>query len=288
MKAFVFALFVFVFGSCVQAAPADWKALHERADAVPLAQLRAAARAQPDSIEALYALALGHMNLYEEEAARSLFQEILRRDPDNIGGRWGLAELMRRDHRLDAAQEELEKIMEEAPEFAAAPVTLGYLLFDKDEYERSIRLAVRVIRLGADRVDLTNLTRAYLIIGGAKGMLAEQGGPFSKLFQGTQVMSYLRKAQRLQPENPGVYFGMGSFYAMAPAFAGGDKAKGIKLLEKAVETDPNFTDAWARLAGVWFAHGDKEKYKRYLAKARSLDPRNKLVLKVEKFDKGEL
>jgi len=114
-------------------------------------------------------------------------------------------------------------------------------------------------------------------------MIAEQGGPFSKLIQGTQVMSYMKKAQRLQPENPGVYSGMGSFCAAAPGFAGGNKDKGIAFLEKAVETDPNVTDAWARLAEVWFAQGDTEKYDRYPAKDRSLDPRNKLVLKAERF-----
>ena len=280
--------FFFAFGSCGQAAAADWKALHEEAAEAPLARLQAAVARQPDSTDALYVLALGYMSRYDVGAARRIFEEILKRDPKHIGSRWGLAELMRREHRLDEAQEELEEIMEEAPEFASAPITLGYLLFDKNEYRRPIRLALRVIRLGKDRVDLNNLTRAYLMIGGAKGMLADRGGPFAKLIHGTQVMSYMKKAQRLQPENPGVYFGMGSFYAVAPAFAGGDKKKGIEFLEKAVEADPKFADAWARLAEVWLAQGDREKYERCLAKARSLDPRNKLVLKVEKFDKAGL
>jgi len=146
---------------CGRAAAADWKTLHERADTVPLAELKADAAARPESTEALYALALRHLNLYEEQEAQGLFEQVLRLDPDHIGGRWGLAELMRREHRLDEAEKDLEKIMEAAPEFAAAPIALGYLLFDKDEYERSIRLAAGVLRLGEEKVDLTN--RAHIL-----------------------------------------------------------------------------------------------------------------------------
>ncbi|MGE5279602.1 MAG: tetratricopeptide repeat protein [Deltaproteobacteria bacterium] len=260
---------------------ADWKALNEKAENAPLAELKAAAEKDPASLDALYVLGLGYLGACDEDASRRCFEEIYRRDPKNIGGRWGRAELLRRGHELDAAEKELTAIIREAPAYAPAYITLAYLLFDNDEYERSMRLAQDVLSLPEDKVDTTNRARAYLVIGGAKGMIAEGGGPLSKLFNGTRVMAYFRKAQALQPESPGVYFGMGSFYALAPSFAGGDKKKGRALLRIAAAADPCFPDAWARLAEVSLALGDVEDYHRYLAKARSLDPRNKLVLKIE-------
>jgi len=264
---------------------ADWKALHDEARGSTIVELRADVAAEPGSIEALYRLALGYLTLNDVDGARRTFREILEREPEHVGGRWGLAELQRREYELDAAEEALMAVIEDDPTFAPAYITLGYLLFDKDEYERSIRLGRKVIRLGKDKVDLTNFTRAYLIIGGARGMLSDRGGPFAKIVHGAQVLPYMKKAQRVQPENPGVYFGLGSFYAMAPRFAGGDKEKGLVLLKKAVEADPKFADAWARLAQMLLEAGDEEGYARCLAKAQALDPRNKLVLKVEKLKK---
>ena len=116
-------------------------------------------------------------------------------------------------------------------------------------------------------------------------MIANHGNTWTKLVQGVQVMGYLKKAQNLQPDNPDVYFGLGSYYCLAPSFAGGDKKKGISFLEKAVQLDPQSAVAYARLAQTWRRLGDEEKYKFNLEKAVALDPDDSMVLTAERTPK---
>ncbi len=256
----------------------EWKSLHEKADKENLTAALTEVVKDPRSLEALYVLGLVNLNAHKDEDARKVFQDMLNLDPENIGAKWGMAEVLRRQHKFDVCEALLEDIIRSDPEFSPAYISLGYMLYDKQEYERSIRLAQKVIKQGMGKVDLTNYTRAYLIIGGAKGMLADRGGPFAKMIHGTHVLPYFKKAEKLQPGSAGVLFGLGSFYLLAPSIIGGDKKKAIGYLERSVSVDPNFADAYARLAQAWRLKGDEKKFKAYLEIALSLDSQNELAL----------
>ena len=121
-------------------------------------------------------------------------------------------------------------------------------------------------------MDLSNYTRAYLIIGGSYGMLAKYGGPLSKVFNGTQVLPNLKKAQALQPDSAAVLFGLGSFYFLAPAIAGGNINKALGYLMRAVVVDPLLADAYVRLAQVYRMKGDNANFEKYLNRALQIDP----------------
>ena len=71
--------------------------------------------------------------------------------------------------------------------------------------------------------------------------------------------------------------GLGSYYLLAPFFAGGDKKKALAYLEKAVKADLYFADAYVRLAQAWREKGDKVRHDFYLGKALELDPQNELA-----------
>ena len=290
MKSFVVARAVF-FGFSVlmlTASPSwalDWKPVHEKADRDKYETLLTQAQKDPVSPGAQYALALSCLNLYRIPEAREAFEKMLALDPESPEARWGLAELARRQHRPDKAKKDLEDIIQKNPDYAPAYITLGYIHFDKRNFEEAQRLAFKVIRMGRKNVDLSNTVRAYLLVGGSKGMIANQGSTWTKLVQGVQVMGYLRKAQSLQPRNADVYFGLGSFYCLAPVIAGGDKKKGVDFLEKAIEIDPHMTVAYARLAQTWRRLGDEEKYRSYLEKAIALDPEDSMVLSAKRTKK---
>ncbi|MDD5019555.1 MAG: tetratricopeptide repeat protein [Candidatus Omnitrophica bacterium] len=271
----------FFWAACGLAGAMDWKDLHEKADKISLAEALADQEKNPQSQETLYTLGLVYLNLYKIQEAGDVFARMLAVDPTSIEARWGQAEILRRRHQPEKAEAVLDEIIKEDPEFSPASITLGYMIFDKKEYERSIRLALKVLKQGRARVDLTNYARAYLIIGGAKGMIADEGGIFSKLFQGTQILGYLKKAQELQPRSAGVLFGLGSFYALAPGIAGGDAEKGLSLLKEAIEVDPYFADAYARLAQIYFRRGETETARQYLADAKKLDPENPLTQRAD-------
>ncbi len=281
----VFAVVFLLLGGTAVAM--DWKDIHERADRTSLSEAVAYQQKNPHSQEALYLLVIVLLNDYKIDEAENVLKRMLQADPQSIEARWGQAEVLRRRHEVDKAEKILEEIIKEDPEFSPAYITLAYMIFDKREYGRSIALASKVIKQGRQKVDLTNYTRAYLTIGGAKAMLADEGGIFSKLFQGTQILGYLKKAQELEPHSAGVLFGLGSFYALAPSIAGGDAEKGLALLKETIEVDPRFADAYARLAQIYFRRGETETARQYLADAKKLDPENPLTLRAEKEVNGK-
>jgi tetratricopeptide (TPR) repeat protein len=277
----LFFLFLPVF--LVYALP--WKSLHEKADREALTAALAEAVKNPNTPEALYPLGLVYLNMYKINEADGVFLDMLQLNPKSVEAKWGHAEVLRRRHRLDQSRVILGEIVKQNPEFSPASITLGYLLYEKKDYDGAIRLAIRVLKQGPGKVDLSNYVRAYLIIASSKGMIALAGGPFSKLINGMQVLPYLKKAEKLEPESAGVAFGLGSYYVLAPPFTGGDKKKGLGYLEKAVRLDPQFVDVYARLAEFYQAQGDRERYHFYLNKAQELDPENELLLEVEKENK---
>ncbi len=273
---------IFVFFHVFCAYALEWRELHEKAERMTLAEALGGFKHNPDSLEDAYALALVYLNLYDIPQAKLMFKRMLEIDSDSVEAQWGIAEVLRREHKIQEGRPMLEKIITIDPSFAPAYTTLGYMLFETREYNESIRLAKQVLKMGRKNVDLTNYVRAYLIIGGANGMIADEGWVFSKLFRGTKVLPYLKKAQKLQPDSAGVLFGLGSFYLLAPRFAGGDKDKAFAYLRKVIDVDPHFVDAYARLAQAYKIEGDDIEAQNFLAKAFELDPQNEMALTIKK------
>jgi tetratricopeptide (TPR) repeat protein len=268
---------------CLCANPAyalQWKDLHELADSLSPEEARANAEKRPGSIENLYVLGLASLNLHKDDDAEEAFNKIIALAPFCHEAQWGLSEVLRRRHRADQSEAMINEILESNPDFSPALITLAYIKYNQLDFENSVRLASKVVRQGRNNVDLSNYTRSLLIIAGAKGMLAHFGGPVSKVINGAGVFSTLKEAELLQPNSPGVLFGIGCFYLLAPPLIGGDKNKALEYLQRAVKADPLFADACVRLAQAYRLKGDKEKYELYLQKAREIDPQNELVLDI--------
>jgi tetratricopeptide (TPR) repeat protein len=201
--------------------------------------------------------------------------------PDDHAAAWGLAEVKRRQHDIEQSKKMLEEIIQKHPAFFPALITLAYIKYSTMEFEQAVKLGYAVIKGGEKNVDLSNYTRAHLIIAGAKGMIAYYGGPLSKLINGTGILPMLKDAQSMQPDSPGVWFGLGSFYSLAPPIVGGDIDKGIGYLQRVTQADPGFADAYVRLGQIYRIKGDNQKYEELLAKALQIDPKNELALDVQ-------
>jgi tetratricopeptide (TPR) repeat protein len=260
---------------------ADWKTLYEKADALSLEQAQEYLKDAPGAQERLYVLALTHLNVHNDNEAEGLFQKILSLNQDFLPAKWGLAEVHRRNHKLSESAQMLAEIISTDPGFAPAYISLGYIHYIKRDFEQSVELASWVIKSGREHVDLSNYVRAYLLIAGSKGMIAHYGGPFSKLINGTAVYPMLKKAEALQPNAPGVLFGIGSFYLLAPRFVGGNLKEAQKYLLRAIDVDPRFSDAYVRLAQLYKIKGDIAKYEEYLRKALEIDPKNEVALDIQ-------
>ncbi|MFA4984180.1 MAG: tetratricopeptide repeat protein [Candidatus Omnitrophota bacterium] len=256
----------------------DWKKLHEAADKTMPSDAFMRVQANPTSVKDLYILGLIYLNQHKDAQARNMFSEILKMQPDLLEARWGTAEVLRREHELKKSRKILEEIIKSEPKFSPAYISLAYIDYLEGDFEGAASLAEKVLKQGREAVDLSNYVRAYLILGGAKGMIAHYGGPLSKVINGTAVLPNLKKAQELKPNSPEVFFGMGGFYLLAPGLAGGDINLAIVYLEKAVKADPMFADAYVRLGEAYKIKGNNAKHELYLRKALEIDPKNELAL----------
>lgn len=276
MKRLFFVVFLFVLCWHSRIDALDWKALHEQADAGSMDDALSASRKSPNSIEKSYVLALVYLNNHKDREAEQVFRDILKIEPGLAEAKWGLAEVFRRQKKSKESHRLLSEIIKTNPGFSPAYITLAYLKYREGKFQETVKLVLKVRKQGREQVDLSNYTRSYLVYAGAKGMIASKAGPLSKLINGTQVLPNLKKAEKLQPASQAVMFGLGSFYFLAPAIAGGSQEKALRYLKKAVEIDPLFVDAYVRIAQVYKTRGEAQTYRYYMKKAFDIDPENEL------------
>ncbi len=274
----VFLLILILFACSSVLYPMDWKSLHNKADSVSLSVAQDNVAKNPDFLDNQYVLGLVYLNLHQDHAAYQIFTTLLNNNPGKIELKWGLAESARRLHDSKKAESLLNEVIKQDSHFAPALISLAYIEYFKMDFKASVQLATKVIQQGQDNVDLSNYARAYAMYAGSKGMLAHYGGIISKAIDGLAVKTNLDKAEKLQPNSPAVLFGIGSYYLLAPAIAGGNKSKAEDYLNKALKVDPFFADVYVRLAQLAKIKGEKEKYGTYLNKALEIDPGNELAL----------
>jgi len=263
-----------------QAGAFDWKQLHEQAGTMTDPQAITVPQGE-DREAALYKTALVYLNIHRDPDAYKLFEQIRARDPGSLPAAWGVAEVLRRQDHVVESRQMLEKIIVADPSFVPAMISLAYIKYQAFDFIGAVNLGMKAIGYGPHKMDTSNYARAYLLTAGAKGMVAHYGGPVSKLVHGTKVYSFLKKAERLQPDSALAAFGLGAFYLLAPSVIGGDLSMAERYLQRAVQIDPLLADAYARLAQVYKRKHDPKKYKEYLAKALRIDPRNDLALDIQ-------
>ena len=258
----------------------DWKRLYEKADNSNLSDALSIVKTKPDSINDLYVLALVYLNLHKDKEAEEVFVKVMTLDPEMIEAKWGIAEVLRRQHKLDESEELLKEVIKSNPEFSPAYINLAYIMCIRMDFNEVARLAGKVLRQREKKVDRSNRVRAYLLFGGAKGIIAYHGGLLSKIINGTNVLRSLKTAEQLQPNSLWVRYVMGTFYLLVPSLAGGDIVKAEEYLKQAIEIDPLFADPYVRLGQIYKAKGDNAKYKEYINKALEIDPQNELAIDI--------
>lgn len=256
----------------------DWKRLHEEADKLTIREAFLATKNKPDFVDDLYILGLVYLNFHLDRKAEATFRKVLDLSPQTFEAKWGIAEVLRRQHNLEESEKLLNEVKKTEPSFSPAYISLSYIKYTQLDFHQSVDLAYYVIKQRKDKVDLSNYTRAYLLLAGGKGMLAHYGGPLSKVINGTSVLLNLKKAQALQPDAAAVLFGLGSFYFLAPPIIGGNRDKAKEYLEKTIKADPLFADAYVRLAQIYKMNGDEPRYEELMRRALEIDPQNDLAL----------
>lgn len=281
LKRFAFLFVIYVFLGINLSYALDWKKLHEKADSMHLSNALADVRARPHSIDDLYILGLIYLNLHKDKDAAEAFHKVLTLDPKVMEAKWGMAEVLRRQHEPEKSEELLKEVLRAVPDFPEPYITLAYIRYNQMNFNEAVKLAIKVLGQGENNVDRSNHVQAHLIYGGTKGMIAYYGGPLSKVINGTAILPSLKAAEKLQPDSPLVKYGLGNFYLLAPPLVGGDMEKAGEYLNKAIEIDPHFADAYVRLGQFYKIKGDNEKYNDCLDKALEIDPQNELALDIK-------
>ncbi|MFH1363379.1 MAG: tetratricopeptide repeat protein [Candidatus Omnitrophota bacterium] len=277
MKKVFLLLFISTFLSAFSAQGQDWIKLHQAADALTINEALNLVRENPGSADLIYQLGLVYLSQHKDKEAEATFEQLLNSSSLVVLAEWGLSEVYRRQKKTAASEKILTKSIKDNIDFSPAYITYAYLKYTQADFKAAINLSLKVIRQGQANVDLSNYARAFLIYAGSKGMIASRGGPLSKLINGTQVLPNLKRAEKLKPDSAEVLFGLGNFYFLAPAIAGGNLDKALTYLERTIEVDPLLADAYVRLAQLYKLRQNNRKYEFYLNLAKNIDSENELL-----------
>lgn len=78
----------------------------------------------------------------------------------------------------------------------------------------------------------------YALVHGENALIK---GVMNTIYMRTQILAWLEKAIKLDPENVNALLGLAAWYYHIPDLFGGNKIRSFSLLEKAARIDPNYT-----------------------------------------------
>ena len=214
-----------------------------------------------------------------DKEALAVFETVLLAQPDNLDALWGKAEVLRRNRDYQQAEEILNKILSKTPKHVSSLISLAYIRYKDDRLKESFELVRQALKSG--KLYRENRALAYMMLGSINGRRSAKGGFLSKVRYGTRIKFYFLKAKELAPDLPEAHLGLGTFYLLAPAIAGGNLDKAIEELEFAVKIAPDFATVNARLAQAYKKKGLVDKYNFHLGRAEALDPQNEALQEIK-------
>ena len=123
----------------------DWKRIHEEADRKGLADAWYKMERGLSSAEDAYLTALILLNQRKDQEAQKIFQDMLKKNPNGKEAKWGLAETLRRQNKLEESEKILEGLIQSSPAFSPAYISLAYIKYTKLDFRSTVDLASKVI-----------------------------------------------------------------------------------------------------------------------------------------------
>jgi len=208
-------------------------------------------------------------------AALAIFDKVLASEPENLDALWGRAEILRRTRDFKTSEQLLNGVLKKNPGHISSLISLSYIRYKDDKLDEAQQLLNLVLKNKCS--DRENEALAYMMLGTINSRRSAKSWVFNKIRYGTRIKSFFLKAGELAPGLSEVHLGLGTFYLLAPAIAGGDTSKAVEELELAVKIAPTFATANARLAQGYRKKGDLEKYNFYRQRAKEFDPGDEAV-----------
>ena len=98
----------------------EWKRIHEEADKKGLADAWYKMEKGFSAPEEAYLTALILLNQRKDIGAQKIFQDMLKKNSNSKEAKWGLAETLRRQNKLQESERILEGLIQSAPGFSPA------------------------------------------------------------------------------------------------------------------------------------------------------------------------
>jgi len=215
------------------------------------------------------------LRVRKDNAAGDIFSRILENNPVDVEALWGKAEILRRKRDFEKAQVFLNRIFSIEPKHAPSLIILSYLRYKSDQLNEAQALAEEVLSMPS--AGRGSRALAYMLLGSINARRSSLGGVVNKIRYGMQVERNFLKAKTLAPDLAEIHMALGSFYLLAPSFAGGNLNKALRELNTAILLAPDFATANARLAQAYAKKGDLVSYNFYLKRAREIDPGNEVL-----------
>ena len=224
-------------------------------------QLQIASQAQPDNAELHHVLAQSCLWAKQYDCAQEQFRQILQQEPDSAAAHVLLGEALDGLERTPEAITEFQTAIQSAPREPDLHFGLGYLYWKSQRYPEAQKEFQA--ELGLDPKHAQSL--AYL------GDIAiKQNDP-------QRAIDFLRQAISLKQDIRIAYLDLGAAQAQLKNYP-----EAVKALNRAVELDPNQSDAHYRLANVYKSMGNASAAQAEFAKVRKLQqgPEEDLVHKM--------
>jgi len=180
----------------------------------------------PDNPRAAFSLALPYMTLGEYERAEEILKDILASHPDNIPSRRALTDIYLSVQDLDKAEEQMREAVRIQGNNPRLLHDLGYILKRRKNYEEALSLYFRALEVSPHKFD----------------QYSEIGDTLMALDDPEHALTYLRKANQIDPFNSLVCYNLGRAYLDLCRYEQSEVAS-----RAALQHDPDMTDGRTNL-----------------------------------------
>ena len=234
-----------------------------------------------------FSLAVQNHKKNNLQAAKKLYKEILKTNPNFAGAHNNLGNVLHELGEFQKAVNCYEKAIQIQPNYANAHYNLGSVLHELGEFQKAISCYEKTIQIqpnyanahynlglifkevGEFQKAISCYEKAIQINPNFAGAHNNLGNVLHELGEFQKAISCCEKAIQINPNFAGTHNNLGLIFKEL-----GEFQKAVSFYEKAIQIQPNFVDAHNNLGAVYFELGEHQKALSCYKKVIQIEPSN--------------
>ena len=234
-----------------------------------------------------FSLAVQNHKKNNLQAAKKLYKEILKTNPNFSGAHNNLGNVLHELGEFQKAVNCYEKAIQIQPNYANAHYNLGSVLHELGQFQKAVSCYEKAIQiqpnyanahynlglifkeLGEFQKAVNCYEKAIQINPNFAGAHNNLGNALHKLGEFQKAISCCEKAIQINPNFAGTHNNLGLIYKEL-----GEFQKAVSCYEKAIQIQPNFVDAHNNLGAVYSELGEHQKAIGCYKKVIQIEPNN--------------